>query len=100
MVPRPLAQFARLRRALRCADRALAARPLAHLPSAHPPHALLGGDPDFPWSRRAPAVGLTRGGHPNRPFVLRRGGLLYTCAPHVLGGESLGWLPPVGAAPH
>src|SRR5215475_295730 len=100
MVPRPLARFARHRRALRRADRALATRPLAHLPSAHPPHTLLGGDPDFPWPCRATAAGLTRGGHPNRPFVLRRGGLLYTCAPHVLGGESLGGLPPVAAPPH
>src|SRR5262249_4782265 len=90
MVPRPLARFARHRRALRRADRALAARPVPPLPSAPPRGPPLGGPPVPPGPRRAAAALPPRGGPPPRQFALRRGRLLYTRAPHVLGGESLG----------
>src|SRR5499433_2446846 len=100
MVPRPLAQSARHRPALRRAHRALAPRPLAHLSPPHAPHAPLGSDADRPGARRAAPARRARGGNAPRVHALRHGRSLHAPPPWVLGGESLGGIPPVGAASH
>src|SRR5215468_4461066 len=90
MVPRPLAQSARHRPALRRAHRPLAPRPLAHLSAPHAPHAPLGGDPDRPGTRGTAPARRARGGNASRAHALQHGRSLHACPPRPLGGESVG----------
>src|SRR5262245_39637901 len=100
MVPRTLAQSARHRAPLWRTPRALAARPLAHLPPPDAPHARVGSDPDRPRPRRAAPPRRARGGNAPRAHALRHGRSLHACPPLLLGGESVGGIPPIRPAPH
>src|SRR5262249_51167998 len=63
-------------------------------------HAPLGSDPDRPGTRRAAPARRARGGNAPRVQSLRHGRSLRAPPSRVLGGESVGGIPPVGAASH